>query len=264
MSNSNSENNNLKQKFPKRVLTGISIAILIVSAIILIIYAINVLLVIFAGILLSIFLRGIAKFVKRYINVSYNIAILIVIVAMLLIDAAIVFLMGPHIVDGFTQLSKQIPSAVEDFKNSLVTLPFGQQIVYSISHAPDGFFSDPNMAMKITGIFSTSLGAAMYLFVMLAVGLYLAFEENLYHHGFILLIPPQKRERADQVMKALGRALGWWMVGRFSSMMVVGVLTYIGLLILGIPLAFTLALIAAHCLPLSLISVLLFQQFPRF
>jgi predicted PurR-regulated permease PerM len=43
----------------------------------------------------------------------------------------------------------------------------------------------------------------------------------------------------------LENALIWWMVGRFSSMAVVGIMTMIGLWILGIPLPFTLGVIAA-------------------
>jgi predicted PurR-regulated permease PerM len=42
----------------------------------------------------------------------------------------------------------------------------------------------------------------------------------------------------------MGRALRWWLLGRFASMGIVFVLTWIGLALLGVPLPFLLALIA--------------------
>jgi predicted PurR-regulated permease PerM len=46
-------------------------------------------------------------------------------------------------------------------------------------------------------------------------------------------------------MAQLGHTLRWWLVGRIAGMIVVGFLTWIGLLLLGVPLSFTLATLAA-------------------
>jgi predicted PurR-regulated permease PerM len=47
------------------------------------------------------------------------------------------------------------------------------------------------------------------------------------------------------VLERVKDTLWWWMVGRVLSMAVIGIATGVGLWLLGIPLAFTLALIAA-------------------
>ena len=65
-----------------------------------------------------------------------------------------------------------------------------------------------------------------------------------YVHGAVRLFPPPRRDMAREVAASLGRALPWWLIGRFASMGVVTILTAPLLLILGIPLAFTLALMA--------------------
>lgn len=43
----------------------------------------------------------------------------------------------------------------------------------------------------------------------------------------------------------LGQTLRWWLLGRWVSMAVVGLLTAVGLWVLGVPLALTFGLLAA-------------------
>jgi predicted PurR-regulated permease PerM len=57
-------------------------------------------------------------------------------------------------------------------------------------------------------------------------------------------MPLEHRPQTLDVMGAVGDTLWQWMLAKLGSMAAVGVLTYVGLLIVGLPLAFTLALIA--------------------
>lgn len=52
------------------------------------------------------------------------------------------------------------------------------------------------------------------------------------------------RPRGSEVARELAHALRWWFMGRLTSMLIVFVFTWIGLTLLGTPLAFLLALIA--------------------
>ena len=53
------------------------------------------------------------------------------------------------------------------------------------------------------------------------------------------------RRRVDRVLYEVVGVLRWWLVGKMLSMAVVGVLTTMGLSLLGVPLALTFGLIAA-------------------
>jgi predicted PurR-regulated permease PerM len=81
--------------------------------------------------------------------------------------------------------------------------------------------------------------------VVIIIGLYAAATPTVYINGIVRLLPPSRRQRGRAVLRALGQALRWWLVGRIASMAVVGVLTAIGLWVAGVPLAFVLGLIAA-------------------
>lgn len=61
---------------------------------------------------------------------------------------------------------------------------------------------------------------------------------------FLSLMSPRHRERADEVSQILGKRIRGFMIGELMGMTIVGVVTYIGLVILGVPFPFLLATIA--------------------
>lgn len=83
----------------------------------------------------------------------------------------------------------------------------------------------------------------MDLLVVLFLGLYLALDPGRYANGIVHLMPLGKRDRTRDVLASLRGTLGWWLVGRSLSMAEVGLLTGIGLWLLGVPLPFTLGLL---------------------
>ncbi|MGZ8310838.1 MAG: AI-2E family transporter [Allosphingosinicella sp.] len=76
-------------------------------------------------------------------------------------------------------------------------------------------------------------------------GIYLAAQPELYRVGMIKLVPQRGRQLAEEALDASGRALRLWLLGRIVSMAVVGLLTWIGLSIIGVPSALALGLIAS-------------------
>jgi predicted PurR-regulated permease PerM len=94
------------------------------------------------------------------------------------------------------------------------------------------------------GLLATTFGAITSAFIILFVGLYLSFSPRYYVNGLLHLIPERSRNRADQVFQALDYTLGRWLIGRFIEMLMISVFTYLGLLLLDIPLALMLATLA--------------------
>lgn len=98
---------------------------------------------------------------------------------------------------------------------------------------------------SVTTVFSSTLSALTNLLLVLLLGLYLAFSPKLYLDSVLILIPTATRSRAAEVFDLTGHALRWWLVGRILSMTLVGVLTTLGLYLIGMPLSFALGFIAA-------------------
>ena len=76
------------------------------------------------------------------------------------------------------------------------------------------------------------------------LAIYLAIEPRFYVRGFIKLFPIENRPRVKEVLLGIFETLRWWLIGKVGSMIFIALLTWIGLSILGVPLALTLGLIA--------------------
>jgi predicted PurR-regulated permease PerM len=91
---------------------------------------------------------------------------------------------------------------------------------------------------------SVGSGLADTLLVIFG-GIYLAAQPDLYRTGLLKLVPKRGRSLAADALDASGRALHLWLLGRLVSMAAVGTLTWVGLTLIGVPSALTLALLAA-------------------
>ena len=76
------------------------------------------------------------------------------------------------------------------------------------------------------------------------MAIYLASEPRFYVRGFLRLFPENRRQRALEILKEIVDTLGWWLIGKFASMLFIGITTWIGLYFLGVPLSLSLGLIA--------------------
>ena len=96
------------------------------------------------------------------------------------------------------------------------------------------------------GSIAISVGNAVAdTLLVLVAGIYLAAQPGLYWTGMIKLVPERGRALAADAMEASARALRLWLLGRMVSMVTVGLMTWIGLAIIGVPSALTLGLLAA-------------------
>jgi predicted PurR-regulated permease PerM len=93
-------------------------------------------------------------------------------------------------------------------------------------------------------IVNTALGALAGVLMVLAVGIFTAARPQLYRDGLLHLIPPAHRERVASALERAGTSLHWWMIATALSMILVGVVTFLGMALLGVPGALALAVIA--------------------
>lgn len=94
------------------------------------------------------------------------------------------------------------------------------------------------------GIFSTTFSVLANIYVVVLLVAYFLINPFPYAKGIIALFPKSKRQRIRETIKKIYLTLQLWLEGKLLSMLTVGVLTIIGLYILGFPLALTLGLIA--------------------
>jgi len=232
------------RRYAGRVLIAVALGAALVVVLYLFQQLAEALLLVFAGVLFAVALDGLAAWLSARSGLARGWSLTIIAIAVPILLAAAAWLAGPRIADQAGRLHEHIPTAVEQVKSSLTQVGWVRSFAEGVS-LEKLLAPGTGIVGRITGIFSSAFGVALGSLVILFTGVFLAIEPDLYIDGAIRLVPAARRDRARQVVTKLGQALRWWLVGRFASMVAVGVLTVVGLFIVGVPLALTLGLLAA-------------------
>ena len=206
----------------------------------------EVILLIFAGLLTAIFLDGCAGWIGKRISLSKNWSL--VIVLLLIIGAVwlIFWLLIPSLQEQFYAMRQQLPAAIGRLQQRLEQYSVGSWMLEQLPENPLELGNQSsNLLGRITGFFSSFLGIAVNVAIVLMAGVYFAFNPNLYYQGVIKLFPKSGQRRAAEVLDTLGFTLQRWLLGRIAVMTINGSLTVLGLWFLGVPLALLLGIITA-------------------
>lgn len=93
-------------------------------------------------------------------------------------------------------------------------------------------------------LFSDSLRVLLNTLLLLILTLMLLADPHPYRQGFIRLFPSFYRRRVDEILTLCDGALKGWVTGLMFNIFFIGLLSYVGLLILGLPLALPQAILA--------------------
>lgn len=204
--------------------------------------AFSFVLLVFAGVLFAVFLDGVTGWVAERLDVGRGFALGVVLVGGLLLAGGGVWWFGPAVAGQLQQLVERIPEAISGIQGWLRERGWGEMVLEGISPEGDGRGTD--IMGRVTGVFSSTLSMVVNTFIVLFIGIYLAASPRLYREPILRLLPRDRRGRGGDVASALGGALRSWLTGRLASMAVVGFMTAVGLLLLGVPLALGLAVLA--------------------
>jgi predicted PurR-regulated permease PerM len=187
----------------------------------------------------------------RALRVPHVLAVPIAFVMWLGLLSGLVALAMPVLRDQVELLRDQLPQAISKLLATLQSMVAG--VTSELGEPPTDLMSElGSEAGRLTrGLISGALpvlgsvvGALGAVVVIAFGGLYLAIESRLFLTGTLALMPVSVRARVSDALTAAGRNLERWIMGTGLTMVLVGLLTGSGLLLLDIPSAFALAIIA--------------------
>lgn len=199
------------------------------------------LLLAFAGVLFGTALRGAAEWASRKFHWKVRWSLAACLALLLALSAGAAIWVIPNVADQVASLSQRLFEAYEDLRRSAATSPLGSHLVQGSGNVGQQL---GKFAVQAAGVLASAAGAVGAVLFVAFVALYVAGGPEPYRHGLIRLVPPGSRERAREVLDALGSTLRRWLLGRIVSMSAVGLVTTLGLWVIGIPLPITLGLIA--------------------
>ena len=206
----------------------------------------EVFLLIFAGVLLAIFLQSLSDFVRRHSTLSENWAVACVMLFFVALIALGVWRLAPTIETQFVDLTDQLPNVYELARDRLSEYPSGKKIVEKLP-SPQQFVlgrGSGNVFGRVTGIFSTTLDIIINTLIILMTAVYFAFSRKIYKTGLLKLVPKNREARAREILSTIHSTLKSFLMGISASMAINGILTFLGLWMLEIPFAIPLGIIA--------------------
>lgn len=235
-----------EQTFIKKVLITLGVVVLAVILIAALLYLFDVLLLLFAAVLLAIFLRGLANLLNHYTKISEGASVLLVSFILIAIIAGAVFLLAPSVTEQAKHLKEELPKSAKGAAEYISRFTLGKTIIDQLPGTDDlrSKVDIPAMLSRVGGVFSSTMGAIGNFFLVVLLAIYLATEPKYYIGGLVKLFPVHLRPRALEILATMGDTLGWWLIGKVISMFFIGLVTWIGLSLLGVPLALTLGLLA--------------------
>ncbi|MGA8158438.1 MAG: AI-2E family transporter [Rhodoplanes sp.] len=222
--------------FPRRLVIGTGIVLVLLLTW----QLVDLLLLVFASVLVAIFFRSLANVIAKQttISPSWSLAIAVVLVAVFF--GLITTLFGTTIRQNVSTLIEQLPAAWQAIRGRIGEVRW---LVDAFDRAGQALLTS-NMMSRIGGALGAVMGAFTNIFLVLFAGLYIAAQPGLYRSGFLKLVPPQDRPRIDATLVRCGVFLRNWLLGQLIAMVVVGTLTWAGLQLLQVPSALALGLFA--------------------
>ena len=195
----------------------------------------------FGGIVVAVALDHIASPLTRRLGVPRALALLLSVLGLTIVFVVFFALFGASAAAQFTALIQQLPEAWEDAEGWLQSGEIGRSLLSSTGDALQSGASALLNALPIAG---GLLGGLANAALMLVIGIYLAVDADSYCRGALRLIPPTRRDRAYEILRETGRALRNWLTAMSLDMIFLGLVTGVGLWLVGVPLAFALGVLS--------------------
>jgi predicted PurR-regulated permease PerM len=201
----------------------------------------EIFLLLFGASVIAMMLHALTGPISRHTILSRRWALFASILIIVLVSGCAVWLAGSEMSSEFLNLSTQIPEAWRSLKEKAESYALGQYVFDRV----DGLRHDSGGVVSKLSIVAVSIvNSITDLILILVGGFYLAIDPELYHEGALKLIPRPARRRVEEALDSAGISLNKWLIAKMMEMVIVGILTTVGLLIIDFPSALALGLVA--------------------
>lgn len=221
-------------------LTAALAAVLLIA---LVLKTADVLLIVFLAVILGVYLRALADLLVRRFKVPQALGLAASVLLTLGALVGIVLLIAPAVAQQVNDLLANMPNFLAALDRNINAIAAR----FPVFRRTPGTGEQPGvLASSISQLLTALRGAVVpYLKSSLEVliegvsvfvmALYLARHPRVYTDGAVALVPPARRPLARRILPDLGTTLRAWVVGQITAMVILGLLTTLGLWILGVP-----------------------------
>jgi predicted PurR-regulated permease PerM len=208
----------------------------------------EVLLLVFAAVVFAVVLNRVVQWLQQR-GIKRGIAIAITVITLLITLVSLFAVIGPSFAGQLQQLIDLVPTLLERLRKWFNSLqPSIPAQLLDVRNLGDLIPRLQPLVTRLLGNaytwFSDLLAILLNLLLVLVLSIMLLTNPSPYRRGFILLFPAFYRRRVNEILLECETTLVGWMTATLIQMATIGVVSFIGLMILGVPLALANALLA--------------------
>ncbi|MEL6494840.1 MAG: AI-2E family transporter [Cyanobacteria bacterium J06623_7] len=209
----------------------------------------QLLLLLFTAIVMATSLNILVKNFQRRGIKRFN-AVFLSMLLLIIVIVGCIWIVVPPFIDQFQDLTNLIPLGIErlDIWLDLFSERLDPRIISLLPDTDELNRQLQPLIQQFLGggltIFYNSLGVLLSILLLLAITLMLLADPVTYRAGFKRLFPAFYRRRVEEILDLCAQGLEGWLVGILFNMVVIALLSFVCLLILGIPLALSQAMLA--------------------
>ncbi len=201
----------------------------------------GLLLLVFGAMLVSVILRLVARPIHERLHLSSALSLALAVLILVGLFSIVFWLFGAEIARQTRTLDELVPAAWQSLQVRLESWGLDGIVRKGIAS-----FNNGDGGLANLGRFAISVGNGIADSLLVIVGgIYLAAQPALYQTGLVKMMPPRSRPLVADALKECSDTLSLWLKGRLVSMTAVGILTAIGLKLIGVPSWLSLALLSA-------------------
>ncbi|MBL8260318.1 MAG: AI-2E family transporter [Candidatus Competibacteraceae bacterium] len=225
---------NLKE-FAQRVL----VLILLVALALMVFQIKNILLLLFASILMAVLIRAVVDFIRARTRLGEGLSFALALLFTIGLIAGFSVLFGLQIGKQLQDLIEILPKGMEQISER-----FEIDLTWNEIRNAVGASEASDILKKVSTYGLTTFNMLTDLMLVLVAAIFLAADPAAYRDGALLVVPPRARKNLGETMDAVGQALTKWFGGQLLEMGAVFLMSAVAYWLLGLPSALALAVIA--------------------
>lgn len=191
-------------------------------------------------------------------RIPFALSVLIVYLLVFLGIGIVFAIISQPLIDQTTSLTDSVPAIIDNIQGLLVSLketfPILGGLIGNITEQNPQDFANlivnsiGSLLGSVGGVFNfffSIFNSVLAVFLILVMAYYIIVDKESNQEKLTMLFPQDLRDTVRKTIVNINNQLGAWVRGELFLMIIIGTLSYIGLVIFGVPYALPIALLAA-------------------
>lgn len=229
--------------------TALALTAAVVLLLLFLYHVVETLALVVIAILFAIYLSGFTGFLQQKLKIGRPLGLVLTLILTGVGVSALGYLILPAVVQQVSELIRIFPSSAAGWTTYLLQLREKYAVVRGVLPDPAAVERQvleiqESLAGSVRGlipyvfpyVFDT-VRVVIHFVSVIVMAIYLAVHPSLYTDGMVTLIPVRRRGLARSILRELGTTLRAWIGAQLLAMMILALLTWFGLVTLGVPFA---------------------------